>query len=123
MGFIHFIFSLGLSGILFPDQCDVAYSAQRIWLAVGFAVGFIITEFLHITCVTWLMLAAALVALLCAIILEIKSRPKATLLPARKSYNLPSSDKKVETGGSENSRDVATVNVGIAPRVHVVVIE
>ena len=122
LGFYTFSFlSLGLPGILFPNQCDVAYSAQRIWLGVGFAVGFIITEFLHITHVTWLMLAAALVALLCAIILEIKTQSKATLLPcccycsARKSYNL--SDKVK----AENSKDVA-VNGGPATRVHIEVI-
>ena len=37
---------LGLTGFLFPTQSDAAYSVLRMWMAVGYTMGFVMAEFL-----------------------------------------------------------------------------
>ena len=44
-------------GILFPRDQEAAYSAFRIWMSLGFAIGFAITELKRIDGRIWAMLA------------------------------------------------------------------
>lgn len=68
-------FPLGLTGILFPESSDAAFSALRIWLAIGFTAGFAIANFLSVRACVWFTLAAALVALASDLAIEIKTQP------------------------------------------------
>lgn len=66
-----FSLPLGLTGILFPTQSDSAYSAQRIWLAVGFTLGYIIAKVLDFHSRLWFMLVAVVLVLCCSLIIEV----------------------------------------------------
>lgn len=66
----------GLTGILFPTQGECAYSAQRIWLAVGFTLGFIIAEVLDLHSRVWFMLIAVVLVLCCNLTIEVVTRRK-----------------------------------------------
>lgn len=78
--------SVGLTGILFSTQSDSAYSVLRIWLAIGFTLGFIIAELLDLHSKVWLMLGAVVVALSCALAIELLTR--FNLSCTRRSYSV-----------------------------------
>lgn len=63
----------GLTGTLFPNLSDSAYSAQRIYLGLGFTVGFVIAEVLSVQGRVWLMLGATVLALIAVFIVEFKT--------------------------------------------------
>lgn len=63
--------TLGLTGIFFPTQPDAAYCAQRIWLAIGFTIGFVTAEFLSVNSCVWSTLGAVLLALISVVIIQL----------------------------------------------------
>lgn len=66
--------SLGLTGILFPDCPGSAYSAQRIYLALGFTVGFVMAEVLTVPETVWFMLGAVLLSLAAVFVVELSTQ-------------------------------------------------
>ena len=57
-------------GILYPNSQEAAYSAFRIWMSLGFAIGFAITEFTSIGDRIWFFLAVLVVSFLLYTALE-----------------------------------------------------
>ena len=99
-----FFFLLGLVGILFPDESELAYSVHRIWLAIGLSIGFVIGEFLHLTGQCYFMLAAITVAVISNLVLEFKTQSRTTLLPCCKSANYSISLKQVSKVGNDHAK-------------------
>ena len=71
----------GLTGILFSGRSDVAYSAMRIWQAVGFTIGFVIAELLSFHHRVWILLCTVTIAAVVNLILEFLTQSKEELLP------------------------------------------
>ena len=70
-----------LTGILFSDRSETAYSIVRIWQAFGFTAGFATAKILSLEAHLWLLLAAVSFATLCSLMVEFKTQTKAQLLP------------------------------------------
>ena len=75
------IHSLGLTGILFPDRSENAYSALRIWQAIGFTVGFASAEFLTIEGRLWILLGTVILAAIFNLLVECNTQTKEQLMP------------------------------------------
>ena len=71
----------GLTGILFADRSETAYSIVRIWQAFGFTVGFATAKILSLEAHLCLLLATVSFATLCNLVVEFKTQTKAQLLP------------------------------------------
>lgn len=71
----------GLTGILFADKSETAYSIVRIWQAFGFTAGFATAEILSLEARLCLLLATVSFATLCSLVVEFKTQTKAQLLP------------------------------------------
>ena len=71
----------GLTGILFSDRSETAYSIVRIWQAFGFTAGFGTAELLSLEARLCLLLATVSFATLCSLVVEFKTQTKAQLLP------------------------------------------
>ncbi len=72
--------SPALTGILFPKQLEYAYSAIRIWQALGFTVAFASAELTSVETRLLLLLVVVLLAASCNFILEVKTQPWQQLL-------------------------------------------
>ena len=75
------IHSLGLTGILFPDRSENAYSALRIWQAIGYTIGFASAEFLTIESQLWILLVTVILAAVFNLLVECKTQTKEQLMP------------------------------------------
>ena len=89
----------GLTGILFAHCSDVAYSAMRIWQATGFTIGFAMAEILSFNSRLWVLLATAILATLCSVIIELTTQSKEELLPCVYRKRTPRSNEKSESAG------------------------
>ncbi|KAL5477660.1 hypothetical protein EMCRGX_G024485 [Ephydatia muelleri] len=58
-------------GILFPRNSDPAYSIARMWLALGFVIGFIAANFGDIAARVYLLLAVAVVTVVLYLVVEV----------------------------------------------------
>ena len=95
----------GLTGILFAHCSDVAYSAMRIYQAVGFTIGFAMAELLNFNSRLWVLLSAAVLAILCSMIIELTTQSKEDLLPCIYRRRTPRSSiaNKLESGSATNA--------------------
>ena len=59
----------GFVGILFPDNQEAGYSAYRIWVSLGFVVGFAIVE-LSIRTQIWIIVTSLLASFTLYVLLE-----------------------------------------------------
>lgn len=84
--------STALTGILFPNHSISAYSAFRVWLALGFAVGFTSAELLSLQIRLWIVVAAVLLAFLCYISVEFTTQSKSSILPCYRSLQKKEDD-------------------------------
>lgn len=94
-----------LTGILFSSCSDVAYSAMRIWQAVGFTAGFVIAEILGFHHRVWVLLATVIVAAIVGMIIEFTTQSKEELLPCifhKKQHPKPSSDDTQSSGSASD---------------------
>lgn len=92
----------GLTGILFSDRSETAYSIVRIWQAFGFTAGFATAEILSLEARLWLLLATVSFATLCSLMVEFKTQTKAQLLPCVSKSdsgpgNAPRNEKNLPT--------------------------
>ena len=71
----------GLTGVVFIDKLETAYSAIRIWQALGFTVGFVAAELLPLEGLLSLLLVTVAFATLFNIIVEFRTQTKEQLLP------------------------------------------
>ena len=62
---------LGFVGILFPINSDPAYSIARMWLAMGFVIGFIAANFGDLAARLYLLLAVVTVTVILYLVVEI----------------------------------------------------
>ena len=77
---VYTIFTTGLTGILFADRLETAYSAIRIWLALGYTIMFVSSELLTIKGQLWILLGTVVMATVSNLILEFKTQTKQQLL-------------------------------------------
>ena len=96
---------LGLTGFLFPTQSDTAYSAQRIWLAVGFTLGFIIGLLQSEKARVWVMIVAAIIALSCNIAIEVVT--KFNISSYYRSYSISCAQQENDALAIENNTPAA----------------
>ena len=69
-------------GILFLEKSEKAYSVQRIWLAIGLGVGFVIAEVFDLCGRCYFVLVVVALAIVSSLVLEFKTQPKRALLPS-----------------------------------------
>ena len=62
---------IGFVGILFPINSDPAYSIARMWLAMGFVIGFIAANFGDLAPRLYLLLAVVMVTVILYLVVEI----------------------------------------------------
>ena len=97
-----FILSLsgtGFVGILFPTNSDPAYSIARMWLALGFVIGFIAANFGDVASRLYLLLAVVVVTVFLYLVVEI-----ALYLQSKKSPPSPAGDEINLADVNENSK-------------------
>ncbi len=61
---------LGMVGVLFPDNQEAGFSAFRIWMSLGFAIGFVITQVKILSHRLWIMIAVLVVSYVLYCVLE-----------------------------------------------------
>ena len=89
--FYRYFSFAGLTGILFVDKLETAYSAIRIWQALGFTVGFVAAELLPLEGLLSLLLVTVAFATLFNFVVEVRTQSKEQLLPC--VYRSTKSDK------------------------------
>lgn len=99
-----FVSFAGLTGILFADRSETAYSIVRIWQAFGFTAGFATAEILSLEAWLCLLLATVSFATLCSLVVEFKTQTKAQLLPC--VGHLAMSDGEPENASPRNEKNL-----------------
>lgn len=64
-------FLAGLVGVLFPSDQEAGFSAFRIWMSLGFAIGFVTTEVKVLSQRLWIMVAVLVFSFVLYCILEV----------------------------------------------------
>ena len=74
--------------ILFPDQREAAFSINRFWCGLSYAVVLLATLFLSVKIQLWLTVFELLISILAYSIVVLKTSNKTQLLPchAQKSF-------------------------------------
>ena len=72
---------IGLSVILFPDQREAAFSVNRFWYGLGYAIVLSTAFFLSVKAQIWLIVAELIVSALTYSIVTLKTSDKSQLLP------------------------------------------
>lgn len=67
-------YDLGLVGVLFPSNQGAGFSAFRIWMSLGFAIGFVITQVKVLSHRLWIMVAVLTVSYSLYCVLEVLLR-------------------------------------------------
>ena len=75
------IYSVGLTGILFPNRSENAFSALRIWQASGFTIGFASAKLLTIEGQLWILLGTVVLAVVFNLLVELNTQTKEELMP------------------------------------------
>lgn len=57
-------------GVLFPDSQEAGFSAFRIWMSLGFAIGFVITQVKILSHRLWFMVAILVASYVLYCVLE-----------------------------------------------------
>ena len=65
-------------GVLFSNNQEAGFSAFRIWMSLGFAIGFVITEVKVLSHRLWVMLAVLVVAYASYCVLEFLTMKRIT---------------------------------------------
>lgn len=73
--------STGLTGILFADCSEVAYSAMRIWQALGLVICFTTAEVISFHARTLVLLGTVVLAGIVNLVVEFTTQPKEEVLP------------------------------------------
>ena len=89
-------------GILYPNCSNSAYSACRVWIALGFAIGFITAELMSVQARLWILLGTILLAVLCYIIIELTTQTKSSLLSCFYSYKHCRNKKELDQTSTDN---------------------
>ena len=74
-------FLSALTGILFPARPETAYSAIRIWQALGFTISFASAEVASTKTYLLMLLVTVVIAATLNLVLELKTQTKQQLLP------------------------------------------
>lgn len=110
----------GLTGIVFSDCSDAAYSALRIYLALGFAIGFAMAELLTLKVNIGISLGIIGLAVLSNLIVEFTTQSKHSLFPCvfRRNKKVPlntcekhePTNTELEHGLSGISESISQIN-------------
>ena len=99
LSFLTFLTLTGLTGILFADCSEVAYSAMRMWQALGLVICFTTAEVVSFHARVLVFLGTVILAGIVNLIVEFTTQPKEELFPCvyRKRKNiLPSNSSSTK---------------------------
>ena len=96
--FIVLLCILGLTGVLFSDRTEVAYSAMRIWQGLGFCAGFATAKLLPLEGRLGTLCGVVILAAVCHIVIHFITKPKQTLCSCYRAKK--KTDQDGSTSGS-----------------------
>ena len=101
-----------ITGVLFSDRKEAAFSVNRVWFTIGFFVGFLATLLFPFRVVLWIVFADAALNCFTYFILTLKTQTREQLLPC--CFSDKRKGKEEEEGEGEGERKL----VGTMEPIH-----